>query len=70
MNEIIFIVEKSIEGGFCAHALNHSIMTEAEDLAELKVNIKDAVKCHFDNDNDTPKVIRLHMVIDEVFSYA
>ncbi|MBF0518765.1 MAG: 2-oxoisovalerate dehydrogenase [Nitrospirae bacterium] len=49
MSEIIFIVEKSIEGGFCAHALNHSIITEGEDLAELKKNIKNAILCHCDN---------------------
>ncbi|MBF0466026.1 MAG: 2-oxoisovalerate dehydrogenase [Nitrospirae bacterium] len=70
MSEIIFIVEKSIEGGFCAHALNYSIITEANDLAELKINIKDAIQCHFDNEGEVPKVIRLHMVIEEVFSYA
>ncbi|MBF0555575.1 MAG: 2-oxoisovalerate dehydrogenase [Nitrospirae bacterium] len=70
MCEIIFIVEKDIEGGFCAHALNHSIITEGEDLAELKLNIKDAIRCHFDNDEEVPKIIRLHMVTEEVFSYA
>ncbi|KWT86739.1 2-oxoisovalerate dehydrogenase [Candidatus Magnetominusculus xianensis] len=70
MNEIIFIVEKDIEGGFCAHALNHSIITEANNLDDLKINIKDAIRCHFNTEEETPKIIRLHMVIEEVFSYA
>jgi len=41
MSEIIFIVENSDEGGY-------SIYTEGETLDELKENIKDAIKCHFD----------------------
>ena len=48
MSEIIFIVEQSDEGGYTAKALGHSVYTEAETLDELKENIKDAIKCHFD----------------------
>ena len=48
MNEIIFVVENSDEGGYTAKSLGHSIYTEAETLDELKENVKDAVKCHFD----------------------
>ena len=33
-NEIIFAVEESPEGGYEAHALGHSIFTEAESLDE------------------------------------
>lgn len=32
MNEIIFLVEELLEGGFCARALGESIFTEADDL--------------------------------------
>lgn len=46
MCEILFIVEKAIEGGFCAHALNHSIITESNDLAELKMNINEHKGCY------------------------
>lgn len=35
MNEIIFIVEDSPEGGYEARALGHSIFTEAETIDEL-----------------------------------
>ena len=45
--EIIFMVEESVDGGFEAHALGYPIFTEAENLADLKKAIKDAVKCHF-----------------------
>jgi predicted RNase H-like HicB family nuclease len=48
MSEIIFIVENSDEGGYTAKSLGYSIYTEAETLDELKENVKDVVKCHFD----------------------
>jgi hypothetical protein len=64
-NEIIFIVEESPEGGFEARALGYGIFTEAENVIELKMMIRDAVNCHF-NESDMPKMIRLHMVKDEV----
>lgn len=46
--EIIFIVEESIDGGFEAKALGYSIFTQAETIDELKKEIEDAVRCHFD----------------------
>jgi hypothetical protein len=63
--EIIFAVEESPEGGYEARALGHSIYTQADTLDELKEMIRDAVRCHFDN-GDRPRVIRLHLVKDEV----
>ena len=65
MQEIIFIVEESEEGGYIASALNQSIFTDGDSLQELKSNVKEAVQCHFDN--DASKIIRLHMVKEEVF---
>jgi predicted RNase H-like HicB family nuclease len=67
MSEIIFIVEKADEGGFTAKALDHSIFTEGETIEELKENIKDAVKCHFDK-KEIPHIARLHIVEDELMT--
>ena len=64
-SEIIFAVEESPEGGYEAHALGHSIHTEADTLEELRSMVQDAVRCHFD-DESRPRVIRLHWVRDEV----
>jgi hypothetical protein len=64
-SEIIFAVQESPEGGFEAKALSHSIFTEAETLDELKKNVQDAVRCHFE-EKDRPIIIRLHLVKDEV----
>lgn len=66
MREIIFVVEESEEGGLTAKALGVSIFTEAENLDELRAAVKDAVKCHFDD--DMQRIIRLHMVKEEVFA--
>jgi predicted RNase H-like HicB family nuclease len=43
MNEIIFLVHESVEGGFKARALDHSIFTEGETEEELKRNVKEVV---------------------------
>jgi hypothetical protein len=66
-NEIIFAVEEAPEGGFVARALGHSIFTEADDLEALRDAVRDAVRCHFDK-NERPKVIRLHLVREEIFA--
>jgi|UniRef100_A0A7C4XUB2 hypothetical protein len=63
--EIIFIVEESLDGGYEAHALGYSIFTEAETLEELRLAIKDAVKCHFSK-GKAPSIIRMHIVKDEL----
>lgn len=67
MNEIIFIVENSPEGGFAAKAAGASIYTEADTLDELHAQVRDAVRCHFD-ESAAPKLIRLHFVRDEVIA--
>jgi len=67
MNEIIFVVEDAPEGGFVARAVGQSIFTQAESIAELRSEVRDAVRCHFDGTN-APKMIRLHFVRDEVIA--
>jgi len=67
MNEIVFVVEQAPEGGFTARALGESIFTEADTEAELRVAVQDAVRCHFD-EGQSPKVIRLHFVRDELLA--
>lgn len=67
MNEIIFLVEEAPEGGFTAKGLGESIFTEADSLAELHANVRDAVRCHFD-EGKAPKMIRLHFVHEEVLA--
>ena len=67
MNELIFLVEEAAEGGYTARALGASIFTEAEELADLRDQVRDAVRCRFD-EGLGPKVIRLHFVREEVIA--
>lgn len=67
MKEIIFLIEDSAESGYEARALGQSIFTEGETMDELKENIREAVRCHFE-ESITPAVIRLHYVKDEMIT--
>ena len=59
MTELIFLLEEDPEGGFSARALAESIFTEADTLADLRRNIRDAVLCHFESEDERPKTVRL-----------
>jgi len=65
MNKNIFLVEEAPEGGYTARALGESIFTEADTINDLRDEVRDAVKCHFDPGTE-PKIIRLHFVREEV----
>lgn len=67
MSEIHFVVEEAPEGGFIARSVAEDIVTEADDLAELRKNVRDAVHCHFD-EGKAPGVIRLHFTREEVLA--
>ncbi len=67
MDELIFLVEHAPEGGYAARALGASIFTEADDLDALRGQVRDAVRCHFE-EGQGPKVIRLHFVHEEVIA--
>lgn len=67
MNEILFLVEQAPEGGYMARALGESIFTEADDLESLHQQVRDAVRCHFDEGN-VPRMIRLHFTHEEIIA--
>jgi predicted RNase H-like HicB family nuclease len=69
MSEIIFEVrEDEADGGYTASALGYGIHTQAETLEELRSMVKDAVGCYFDESMHAPKIIRLHIVRDEIMA--
>ena len=68
MTEIIFLVEDDPEGGYTARAIGESIFTQADSLNDLKTYLRDAVHCHFEDEQTRPKLIRLHIVRDEVIA--
>ncbi|MCP5278605.1 MAG: 2-oxoisovalerate dehydrogenase [Thiobacillus sp.] len=65
MPEIHFVVEEAPEGGFVARAMGVDIFTEADDLHALHAQVRDAVRCHFD-EADRPRLIRLHITREEL----
>ncbi|MEW6132874.1 MAG: 2-oxoisovalerate dehydrogenase [Pseudomonadota bacterium] len=67
MTEIHFIVEEAPEGGFVARAVGVDIVTEADDLPGLHAQVRDAVRCHFD-EGQSPGIIRLHYPREEVLA--
>ena len=71
MSEIIFEVrEDEVDGGYHAAALGYGIHTQGDTMEELRVMVRDAVNCYFDDDEttDAPRLIRLHIVRDEVLA--
>ncbi|MGA1840565.1 MAG: type II toxin-antitoxin system HicB family antitoxin [bacterium] len=70
MKEIIFIIEEDPEGGYNAQDLGYSIFTEGETTEELKNNINEALRCHFDKEEDIPKIVRLHFVREALLNHV
>ncbi len=66
-SEVIFEVTEAVEGGYDARALGYSIFTQGEDWDDLKAMAREAVLCHF-GEEDAPGVVRLHLVKDEVIA--
>ena len=65
--EIVFVAEEAPEGGYTARAVDASIFTEADTLEHLEQNVRDAVRCHFD-ETTRPRLIRLHFVRDQLIA--
>ena len=55
-NEIIFTVAESLDGGYEAQAIGHSIYTQCDEYSELPATLCDAVKCHFAEDGLSYKI--------------
>lgn len=67
MRELYFEArEDKVDGGYVASAIGCGIHTQAETLEELRSNILDAVRCHFDDPEDIPTVIHLRVIGEEV----
>lgn len=64
--ELVFVVEEAPEGGFTAHAAGESIFTEANEIESLRKNILEAVRCHYAGARSRPRIVRLHLVRDEI----
>ena len=71
MSELIFEVTQESDGGFVAECLTESIVTEADNWEELRLNVREVVKgYYFDAPEKAPRSIRLHLLRDEILSCA
>lgn len=67
LSEVVFVVEEDEDGGFFAHAIGYAIVTQGDTLSEIQDMIKDAVMCHFDDD-ERPDTIRIQIMREQVIS--
>ena len=66
-NGIVFKVTESPDGGFEARAIGYSIFTLGDSWDDLKLMVKDAVLCHFEDD-EMPSEIKIQLVKQEVIA--
>ena len=66
-NEILFEIMESFDGGYEAKAIGYSIYTQCDCYDELESVLREAVECHFEEENK-PKIIRTHFVKSEAFA--
>jgi len=66
-SEVQFVVEQIQNGGYFASAIDVDIFTEADDLPSLRLQVRDAVRCHFAEEK-LPGRIRLFITQEEVLS--
>lgn len=59
--EILFEVKEACEGGYDARARGYSIFTQGEDWDDLQAMARDAVLCHFEEE-EAPRFIQLYPV--------
>lgn len=65
--EIVFLVEESLDGGYEAKAAGFPIFTQGETVEEVKKNILDAVRCHFE-DGEVPSYIYVRFLKEELIA--
>ncbi len=61
------VVDQTPRGGYTARAPGEAIVTQADTVQGLHANVRDALRCHFD-DGAAPRMIRLHFARDEVIT--
>lgn len=67
MKEIFFTINESMDGGYEANAVGHSIYTQCNRYEDLHETIRDAIKCHFDT-SEMPSLIYLSFVRSEAIA--
>ena len=53
MEQVVFLVVTSEDGGYEANALGHRIHTQGDNLEDLNKMVRDAIWCHFGESAET-----------------
>jgi len=67
MEDITFLVHDAEEGGYWAEAVGHGIVTQGEDLDDLRAMISDAIEGYF---HDSPQKPAAYTLIFEKLPVA
>jgi predicted RNase H-like HicB family nuclease len=67
--ELIFEVREEPEGGYSAEALGESIFTQGDTWEELRENVQDATRLHFQGEQ-APLTVRLLLRREETLAVA
>ena len=59
MEDIVFIVRPDETGGYCAMAEGYGIVTQGDDLEDLKEMIRDAIEGYFFDSPEKPESFTL-----------
>lgn len=70
MNELVFEVTQEDDGGFCTECLSESIFSQGDTWDDLRGNVQEAVRGYYFDQPAAPKLIRLHLVRDELLASA
>ena len=71
MSELVFEVTQEQDGGFCAECLSENIFTQGDIWEAVRQNVQEAVRAYyFDQPDQAPRQIRLHLVRDELLTSA
>lgn len=65
--EVVFIVDESVDGGYEARAAGFPIFTQSESKGVVKSNIIEAVRCHFD-EKEMPSHINIRFLQEEIIA--
>ena len=70
MKELVFEVTQEEDGGYCTECLSENIFTQGGTWEDLRLNVQEAVRAYFFDQPQTPRLIRLCYVRDEIIPAA
>lgn len=64
MTAIHFLVTSNPDGGYSARATSADIFTDADDVETLRLQVRDAVNCHYEDGGAPTEIVLLDATAD------